>query len=154
MVVAALDVPDDFRPISRRCGPIEDLREVTWSSYKAVYRPATAPLAMIVSQTVIFWEGCDVGDYLAGVADVRRGVGHKELLGPAFGDEILYFDGMLPEEGVHGYTAFWRYANIFCELWVAGAPGRFGPIDIYRYAEVRHRHARDELESGRATASR
>jgi hypothetical protein len=154
MVVAALDVPDDFPPISKRCGPIEDLRELTWSSYKAVYRPATAPLAMIVSQTLIFWEGYDVSEYLAGVADVRRGVGHKQLRGPAFGDETLYLDGMLPDEGINGYTAFWRYANIFCELWLAGAPGRFGPIDIYRYAEVQHRHAREELESGRATASR
>ena len=153
MVVAASDVPDDFPPISKRCGPVEAVRDVTWSSYMAVYRPAS-PLAMIVSQTLIFWEGFDVGDYLAGIAQVRSEVGHKELGGPAFGDETRYYEGMLPDEGVDGYTAFWRYGNIFCEVWVAGPPSRFGPIDIYRYAEIQHRRARAELESGRATANR
>lgn len=152
MVLAASDVPDDFLPASKRCGPVEHLRDHTSSSYRAVYRRAQPPLGLIVSETVIFWE--EVGDYLGDLAEKRKSVGHKEMSGPTIGDQTLYFEDMVPEDGVDGYTAFWRYGNIYCEAFVAGAPGRFGPIDIYRYAEVQHLRAKAELESGRATASR
>jgi hypothetical protein len=153
MVLAALDVPDDFPPVFKRCGPIDPVRDFTWSSYVAVYRPQSPP-AMIVSPALIFWEGYEVGDYLDGVAQVHSQMGQRVLHGPAFGDQTRYYEGTDPDDGMYGYAAFWRYANIYCEAFVAGPPGRFGPIDIYRYAEIQHRRARAELESGRASAGR
>jgi hypothetical protein len=153
MVLAALDVPDDFPTISMRCGPVEALRDQTWSSYVAVYRTLSSE-AMIASETLVFWEGYDIGTYLDRAARMQSQKGEKELRGPTFGDQTYYYEGKDPKDGMYGYTAFWRYANIYCELLVAGPPGRFGPIDIYRYAEIQHRRAWAELESGRATAGR
>lgn len=154
MVLAATDVPDDFLPFSKRCGTVDPVQDHTWCSYVAIYR-AQSTQAMIVSQALVFWEGYDVGEYVSGMVAVRRQFKDKELSGgSAFGDESHYYEGTLPDDGMYGYTAFWRYANIYCEIWVGGPPGRFGPIDVYRYAEIQHRRAKAELESGRATASR
>jgi hypothetical protein len=153
MVLAALDVPDDFAPISTRSGPVDVVSDATSSSYVAIYRPKSPP-AMIVSQTLIFFKGYDVAGYLDVMTRVRRDLGDKEISGPVFGDQAKYYEGKLPDHGMYGYTAFWRYSNLYCELWVAGQPGRFGPIDIARYAEIQHRRARAVAESGWVTESR
>jgi hypothetical protein len=153
MVLAALDVPDDFVPISKGCGPVERFRDITWSSFRAIFCPQSPP-SMIVSQTLVFWEGYDVAGYLGGMAEVRTEAGDIELRGPAFGDQTRYYGGMTPDDEMYRHMAFWRYSNIYCELWTAGPPGRFGPIDIYRYAGIQDRRVRAELDSGRATEGR
>jgi len=144
MVLGALDVPDDYVPLENSSGPLEYARENTVSTYVTVFRPES-PGPVIVSQAVVFGRDDPPHGHVQGAMEALVQTGNKEFSGPPLGEESHYFEGNLDGEQLYRYTALWRYQHVFCEVAVAGPPGRFTKSDLHRYAATQDARATAEL---------
>lgn len=153
MVLGPWDVPADFIPLPRSCGPLDYVRENTISSYLAVFRPES-PGPVILSQALVFPQRDSPLGHVEGAMEVLTSSGNKEVGGPRLGEDSHYFEGKVDRGRLYGYTAIWRYEGLFCELSVAGRPGAFTARDLHRYAAVQAGRAEANLRGSRPMASR
>lgn len=149
MVLGPWDVPDDFLPLEQASGPLGHPDNPTLSSYVAVYRPEK-PGPIIVSQTLVFPTGDGARHHVAGAVQALVETGNRELDGIQIGDESHYFSGQLDAGRLNRWTALWRYADVFCEVGIAGPPGRYTKSQLDEYAQKQDRRARAALEGALA----
>ena len=148
MVLGPWDVPVEFIPLPESCGPLDYAPDHTVSSYVALFRPESRG-PVIVSQAIVFREADNPREHVEGAMQALSETKNTEFAGPPLGEESHYFEGEL--DG--GYTALWRYPSVFCEIAVAGPPGRFTKADLHRYAALQSKRATAELDSRRAAIS-
>ena len=152
MVLGAWDVPAEYIPLPESCGPLDYAREHTVSSYMALFRPES-PGPVIVSQAMIFPSADDPRGHIEGATQALRETNNTEFEGMPLGEESHYFEGELDGGRMNRYTALWRYPSVFCEIAVAGPPGRFTRADLHRYAVLQSKRTTAELDSRRAAIS-
>src|SRR5947207_399617 len=133
MVLGPWDVPDNFIPAPGFCGPLDHARESAASSYVALFRPES-PGPVIISQALVFPESDAARGYVEGAMQALVSTANKEFGGPPLGEETHYFEGKLDGDRLYRYTALWRYPGVFCEVAVAGPPGRYTKSDLQHYA--------------------
>jgi len=144
MVLSAWDVPQDFFPAPSYCGPLDHPRENAASSFVALFRPES-PVPVIISQALVFPESDAPRGYVEGVMQALVSTANNEFGGPALGEESHYFEGKLDGDRLYRYTALWRYPGVFCEVAVAGPPGRFTKSDLQHYAAIQDKRATSQL---------
>jgi len=152
MVLGASDVPAEYIPLPESYGPLDYARERTLSSYVALFRPES-PGPVIVSQAMVFPEADDPAGHVEGAMQALRETKNTEFAGRPLGEESHYFEGELDGGRMYRYTALWRYPSVFCEISVAGPPGRFTRADLHHYAALQSTRATAELDSRRAAIS-
>ena len=144
MVLGAWDVPHDFFPFAAHCGPLDYARENTAATYVALFRPES-PGPIILSQALVFDESDAPVGHIEGALQALIEAQNREFTGPPLGDESHYFEGKLDGDRLYRYQALWRYPGVFCEVAVAGPPGRFTKSDLFRYASFQDKRASAEL---------
>jgi len=144
MVIGPWDVPPEFMPLSKICGPLDHARKTTVSTFVAVYRPVS-PGPVIASQAVVFPSGEGIADYVKGVMQALVGAQNREFDGPALGVDSHYFEGPLDGDRLYRHTALWHYGRVFCECSVSGPPRTFNADDLLHYAAIQDRRAQANL---------
>ena len=124
----------------RRCA---ELLENAASSYVALFRPES-PGPVIISQALVFPESDAPSGYIDGAKQALVATANTEFAGPPLAEESHYFEGRLTDM-LYRYTALWRYPGVFCEVAVAGPPGRFTKLDLQRYAAIQDKRATSQL---------
>jgi hypothetical protein len=152
MVLGAWDVPYDYFPMTKHCGPLDHLKGDTSSSYISLFRPESPGLA-IVSQAFVVQQADDRGGLIDGSIQALHEKGHLEFGGPRLGDRTHYVEGKADSDKLYRYTALWRRANAFLEVAVAGPPGRFTKAHLFRYAAIQDDRARAVLDQRSSIAS-
>lgn len=146
MVLGPWDVPEDYIPLQDSSGPLDYARENTVSTFVTVFRPES-PGPVIVSQALEFPPDKAPNGHVEGAIEALVKTGNKEFGGPPLGEESHYFEGKLDGDRLYRYTALWRYPQVFCEVAVAGPPGRFTKAHLFRYAAIQDGRVRVALDT-------
>ena len=145
MVIGPWDVPAEFMPLSKICGPLDHARKTTVSTFVSVYRPVS-PGPVIASQALLFPSDEGIEDYVKGVMQALVAAENRDFAGPQLGLDAHYFRGPLDGDRLYRHTALWHYGRAFCECSVSGPPGTFNTDDLHQYAEIQDRRALASLE--------